>query len=284
MRYKTPAALEMTAKAAARRSALDTGRAMTGFYFHRLLCRIFSDPHRAFVLKGGQSMLARTVDARATKDIDLLCKERSLERALEELERLASADLGDHMRFTLASADPIKVEDEYRSGLRAVFQSTLGPKSLQPISIDLVVDEVPLERAELVAPADRIDVEGLQVCDYLVYPVESALADKLCALVERHDGRASSRVKDLVDIAVYAATCPIDGGKLRERVLREGAVRGIVLPEAFGIPDEWGAPHARQFEKLCSQTGLPILFGALARQSDSRAGFSIPCLPVLQMA
>lgn len=257
MRYKTPAALEMAAKAAARRSVLDTGRAMTGFYFHRLLCRNFSDPHHAFVLKGGQGMLARTVDARATKDIDLLCKERSLERALEELERLASADLGDHMRFTLASADPIKVEDEYRSGLRVVFQPTLGPKSLQPIPIDLVVDEVPLERAEFVAPADRIDIEGLQVCDYLVYPVESALADKLCALVERYDGRASSRVKDLVDIAIHAATCPIDGGKLREHVLREGAVRGIVLPEAFGIPDEWGAPHARQFEKLCSQTGLP---------------------------
>lgn len=161
------------------------------------------------------------------------------------------------MQFTLASADPIKVEDEYRSGLRVVFQPALGPKSLQPIPIDLVVDEVPLERAELVAPADRIDVEGLQICDYLVYPVENALADKLCALVERHDGRASSRVKDLVDIAIYAATCPIDGGKLREHVLREGAVRGIVLPEAFSIPDEWGAPHARQFEKLCSQTGLP---------------------------
>lgn len=63
-------------------------------------------------------------------------------------------------------------------------------------------------------------------------------------------------MKDLVDIAIYAATCPIDGGKLQEHVLREGAVRGIVLPEMFGIPDEWGAPHARQFEKLCSQTGL----------------------------
>lgn len=256
MRYKTPAALEMAVKAAARRSALDTGRAMMGFYFHRLLCRIFSDPHHAFVLKGGQSMLARTVDARATKDIDLLCKERSLERALEELEGLASADLGDHMRFTLASADPIKVEDEYRSGLRVVFQPTLGSKSLQPVSIDLVVDEVPLEHAELVAPADRVDVEGLQICDYLVYPVENALVDKLCALVERHDGRASSRVKDLVDIAIYATTCPIDGGKLREYVLQESVVRGIVLPEAFGIPDEWGTPHARQFEKLCSQTGL----------------------------
>lgn len=258
MRYKTPAALEMAVKAAARKSALDTGRAMTGFYFHRLLCRIFSDPHHAFVLKGGQSMLARTVDARATKDIDLLYKEHSLESALEELERLASADLGDYMRFTLVSADPIKVEDEHRSGLRVVFQPALGPKSLQPISIDLVVDEVPLGHAELVAPADRIEVEGLLVCDYLVYSIESALADKLCALVEEHDGRASSRVKDLVDIAIYASTCPIDGGRLRKHVLREGAVRGIVLPEAFNIPDEWGAPHARQFEKLCSQTGLAL--------------------------
>ncbi|MDO4429465.1 MAG: nucleotidyl transferase AbiEii/AbiGii toxin family protein [Atopobiaceae bacterium] len=257
MRYKTPAALEMAAKAAARQSALDTGRAMTGFYFHRLLCRIFSDPHHAFVLKGGQSMLARTVDARATKDIDLLYREQSLDRALEKLDRLASADLGDHMRFTLTSADPIKVEDEYRSGLHIVFQPALGPKSLQPISIDLVIDEVPLERAELISPADRIEVEGLQVCDYPVYTVENALADKLCALVERHDGRASSRVKDLVDIAVYAVTCAIDGGQLQEHVLREGAVRSIALPETFGIPDEWGAPHERQFEKLCSQTGLP---------------------------
>ena len=257
MRYQTPAALEMAAKAATRRSALDTGRAMTGFYFHRLLCRIFSDPHHAFVLKGGQSMLARTVDARATKDIDLLCKERSLERALEELKRLASVDLGDYMRFTFASADPIKVEDEYRSGLRVVFQPTLGSKSQQPIAIDLVVDEVPLDRAELITPADRIEIEGLPVCDYLVYPVENALADKLCALVERHDRRASSRVKDLVDIAVYAVTCSIDGGKLRERMLQEGAVRGIVLPETFCIPDEWGAPHERQYERLCSQTGLP---------------------------
>ncbi|WP_263477695.1 nucleotidyl transferase AbiEii/AbiGii toxin family protein, partial [Mobiluncus curtisii] len=119
-------------------------------------------------------MLARTVDARATKDIDLLCNERSLERALEDLKRLAFVDLGDYMRFTLVSADPIKAEDEYRSGLRVVFQPTLGSKSLQPIAIDLVVDEVPLESAELITPADRIEVEGLPVCDYLVYPVESA--------------------------------------------------------------------------------------------------------------
>ena len=37
MAYKTPAALEMAVKAAAKASLLDTGRAVSGFYFHRLL-------------------------------------------------------------------------------------------------------------------------------------------------------------------------------------------------------------------------------------------------------
>ena len=256
MRYKTPAALEMAVKASARNSGTDASRAITGFYFHRLLCRIFNDPQHSFVLKGGQSMLARTVDARATKDIDLLYKEQSLEHALSKLEALASTDLDDYMRFMLQSADPIKVEDEDRSGLRIVFQPMLGPKRLQPISIDLVVDKVPLERAEFITPADRVNVEGIQVYDYLVCPVENSLADKLCALTERHDGRASSRVKDLVDIAIYATTCRIDGRSLQQCVLRESRVRGIALPKAFCIPEEWQVAQQRQFEKLCSKTGL----------------------------
>lgn len=268
MRYKTPAALEMAVKAAARQSPLDTGRAMTGFYFHRLLCRIFNDPHRSFVLKGGQGMLARTIDARATKDIDLLYKEQSLEHALKELENLASADLGDHMRFTITSAEAIKADDEYRSGLRVTFQPMLGPKRLQPISIDLVIDEVPLEDAELIAPADRVEIEGLQVCDYLVYPVENALADKFCALAESHDGRASSQVKDLVDIAVYATTCPVDGAKLQRILQREAVVRRITLEGSFDVPEDWGASHGRQFEKLRSQTGLPDSFRTIAATTE----------------
>ena len=80
MRYRTPAALEMAIKAAAKASPLDTNLAISGFYFHRLLCRVFSEKNRKFVLKGGLSVLARTVDAarRATS----ICwrKRRSLER------------------------------------------------------------------------------------------------------------------------------------------------------------------------------------------------------------
>ena len=65
MRYRTPEALGMAVTAAARRSGMDVGRAISGFYFHRLLCRAFSVPDSPFLPKGGQSMLARMPSARA---------------------------------------------------------------------------------------------------------------------------------------------------------------------------------------------------------------------------
>lgn len=264
MKYKTPNALEMAVKAAAKDSPLDTGRAISSFYFHRLLCRIFSDPERGFVLKGGQGMLARTVNARATRDIDLLSKEQSLKGALEALKAAASVDLGDHMRFVFESASEIKTEDEYRSGLSVLFTPWLGRKRMQPISIDLVVDEIPFDEAEIIVPADRIRVEGVKVFDYLVYPVESALADKLCAMVERHDGRPSSRVKDLVDVLVYATTCAVDGGKLTASIRREAGARRLTLAERFVVPKEWEKTYSRQFSKLCAQTGLSNAYTSIA--------------------
>ena len=257
MAYKSAAALEMAVKEAAKASSQDTNRAISGFYFHRLLCRVFTDGNASFVLKGGHGVLARTLDARATRDIDLLSTSDNLEGALADLRHLAQRDLGDFIFFEYEGAEPIKADDEYRSGLSVRFVLVMGVKRMQPISIDLVVDEVPLEGAEPISPADRIDVKGLITCDYLVYPVGAALADKLCALSERRNGRASSRVKDLVDIIIYALTCDIDGNDLQRRVQREIAVRKLEPMEAFSLPEEWGASQARQYAKLCAQTGIP---------------------------
>lgn len=56
MRYKTSEDLDKAIKAAAKASPMDTGRAYAGFFFHRLLCRVFSDPDPRFLLKGGLGM------------------------------------------------------------------------------------------------------------------------------------------------------------------------------------------------------------------------------------
>lgn len=145
----------MAVKEAAKKSPLDTNRAIAGFYFHRLLCRVFSDPDSSFVLKGGQSVLARTVDARATRDIDLLAREASVEAAVADLRRLAGIGLDDFISFSFDKAEPIKADDEYRSGMKVWFTPSFGGKSLQAVSVDLVVDEV-----DDVAP-DMVSAEEL---------------------------------------------------------------------------------------------------------------------------
>lgn len=254
--YKSPQALEMAVKAAAKASPQDTGRAIQGFWFHRLLCRVFREPDSGFVLKGGRGMLARTVDARATRDIDLLAQNSTLDDAVKELQRLASQDLGDFVTFAFEGARTIKADDEYRSGMRLIFTPLLGRKRMQPISIDLVVDEVPLAIVERIAPADRIEVRGIETCDYVVYPVEAALPDKLCGIIERHDDRPSSRVKDLVDIVVYAMTADVNGSELQKRLRRELGARKLTLPQKFAVPEEWRSTHERAYVRLFIQTGI----------------------------
>ena len=235
---------------------MDTGRAYAGFFFHRLLCRVFSDPDSRFLLKGGLSMLARTIDARATRDIDLLSTGYDLEEAVEELKRLAAVDLGDFVTFSFAGMAPIKAEDEYRSGMNVRFQVRLGNKRLQDISIDLVVDDIPQEDFDIVMPADRITVRDLPTCSYRVYAVESSLADKFCGIAERHRGRPSSRQKDLVDVVAYARSFAIDGTKLSRRLRLECLARRMPLPNHFEIPAEWFGAGETRFRKLCRQVPL----------------------------
>lgn len=131
MKYKTPAALEMAVRNAARQSPMDTNRAIAGFYFHRLLCRVFSQGTDRFVLKGGQGVLARTLDARVTRDIDLVAQEESLEEAIADLVQVASIDLNDFVSFVFDRAEQIKAEDEYRSGTKVWF--TPGQGSQHPL-------------------------------------------------------------------------------------------------------------------------------------------------------
>lgn len=129
MKYKTPAALEMAVRNAARESPMDTNRAIVGFYFHRFLCRVFSEDDCRFVLKGGQSVLARTLDARVTRDIDLVAQEESLEEAVADLVRAASIDLEDFVSFVFDRAEQIKEEDEYRCGAKVWFTPLWEPRS-----------------------------------------------------------------------------------------------------------------------------------------------------------
>lgn len=257
--YRSALALEQAVKAAARRSGQDVGRAVEGFYVGRLLERVFSEERKPFVLKGGRGILARTVDARYTTDTDFLYRGGDLEEALGELRRLASKDLGDRMEFRFVSADKIAATQEYRDGCRVRFEVVLdGTRHKSEIAIDLVADPVELGKADLVTPANRLDVKGLAVFDYLVYPVERTVADKVCATMQTYPGgRESSRVKDLVDLVLHVTRYGMVGSDLSRAIEREAGMRGIADLDAFRVPESWRGFYKGAYRKAAAEAKIP---------------------------
>ena len=261
--YKTPEALQMAVRDAARNSRIETSRAIESFYYHRLLCRIFSRPDSKFVLKGGLGMLARTIDARATRDIDLATEELGVEDAVAELKELASIDLGDFIVFRFDGMEPIRVEDEYRDGYKLFFTPVIGGRTLARISIDLVANVVSYGEPDMLAPADRVGVADLPVFDYPVYPVTSAIADKVCGIVETYANKPSSRVKDLVDLVIYITTEDFDYATLSECLSRELKMRKLELDDGFRVPDVWHESYSSRYAALAKRTGMDSSLQAL---------------------
>ena len=70
--------------------------------------RIFDGGESPFVLKGGHGMLARTLDARRTRNIDIATDGLDVEAALRELRGLVSRDMDDFLSYEVVGrlSDP----------------------------------------------------------------------------------------------------------------------------------------------------------------------------------
>ena len=79
---------------------------------------------------------------RVPRGTSICSRETSVEAAVADLRRLAGIGLDDFISFSFDKAEPIKADDEYRSGMKVWFTPSLGGKSLQAVSVYLVVDEV----------------------------------------------------------------------------------------------------------------------------------------------
>jgi hypothetical protein len=261
MDYKTPAALESAIKDAAKRSRVETDKAIMLFWWDRFLNRVFSPDQLEFVLKGGLSMLAR-MGTRYTKDIDLAAKEVDINVAEKRLIELASLDLGDFFVFRFKSSELIKPDDEYRTGKRLVFDVVIGNQRRGVIKVDLVVGCTPLGDPERIVPAHRLGIKGLPTTDYFLYPVEDTTADKVCATLTTYpQARYSSRIKDLIDLVTIATTTSLDFATLGDAIRNEISQRGLRGITVFAIPDEWRAKTINAaYRKAAKTAGLSELY------------------------
>lgn len=262
-RYGSPGAVEAAirnaaAKAAKEAPSLSTAERIRMEYFHRFLCRVFSETEQSdWVLKGGTGMLARIASARATKDIDLFNRHNSLEDALEELRHLAATDLGDFFQFVFTGAEKAVGGEEqpYTDGRKVHFDIYIGANKRGNLNVDLVTGSAMTDEPEYLEPSNSLVLPKLHSVPYRLYPVVDQIADKVCATLTVFNGRQSSREKDLVDLVTLATTYDIDGSRLTLAISQEARVRKLNLPGQFELPSSWGAVYSSEAAKVpaCSR-------------------------------
>lgn len=251
--YGTSRGVEAAIKEAAKKAAsqdpsLDTNKRIQLEYFNRFLSRVFSEGSESeWVLKGGAGMLARIPSTRSTRDIDLYRKGFTIEQALADLKRLAAIDLGDHFRFEYASYQPTLGADTqpYAEGYRVSFTIFIGVTSKGPLNIDLAVGAGVTDEVTIINPATALELPRLASNPYRLYPVVDQIADKVCATMELHNGEASTRQKDLVDLVILAVTHDVDGSALSMAISTESARRRMEPISAFVVPAKWGSGYAK---------------------------------------
>lgn len=240
--------------AAATASASSPGRRTIGDLLvrarhDRFLSRVFADAESSgWLLKGGTGMLARVPEARHTQDVDLSVSGRSLDDAVADLQRRVQRDYGDHMRFELLSSKPAGQGDT-QPGLemrQVVFACFVGEgrsrKRFGDVKVDVVVGPPPTGKPDRMEPATRLHLaRELPTAQYLVYPVADQMADKVCATMSHAypGGRASSRVKDLVDLVILGRTQIVGLRPLQVAIESKRVLSRIESFDRLVIPDGW---------------------------------------------
>lgn len=216
----------------------------------RFLSRIFADGEQSeWLLKGGTAMLARVPRSRSTTDLDLASATAAdLDQAQAALQQAAARDLGDHLRFELATIRPTGRGDN-QPGVhtrRMVFHclDAQTGKKVGQIPIDLVVGPPPVGRVETLDPANRLHLpRPLTASQYRLFPISDQVAEKVCATMMSYNGQPSSRVKDLVDLVTLARTQRINLRELQLAIETKRRLSKIPPFNTFTIPDGWNRPY-----------------------------------------
>ncbi len=227
----------------AEESGMELSALLRQFAYDRLLCRLFSAEPERWVLKGATAMLARLEGrARHTLDVDLYRRDGSLADAERALRETAAVDLGDYFRFTLgAPRQMVQGADTVRISVVAL----LGATDFARFHVDLVAGLSMTGVPASAPPLVPVELSGISHTAYRVYPIADHIADKVCALLERHprpDGgiEQSTRYRDLADLVTFAHNASVDADELRRALRSEAGRRRLTLPDHLEVPSSSG--------------------------------------------
>lgn len=205
--------------AAAEGSAVE--RVRNRLAFQRILARLAL--HDGWVLKGGFCLELRLgLQARATKDLDLLRQGEHVGDPLDLQDLLDEAldtDLGDSFTFRVRAPRQVRREDEMPSTWRVVVEVLYVGHPFGTSTLDVVTSETFPATA-----TERLLISSSLMGDEFSMPAVSLArhaAEKYHAYARIYaQDRPSSRVKDLVDLALVVTEGLVEPTELGRHLRR----------------------------------------------------------------
>lgn len=252
------------------------------YAIERFLYRVSKSKHaQAVVLKG--ALLLKTIGvprARPTMDIDMLRKGKADQASLIALVNdCATLDVkADGLTFLADNlvAEEITKDSEYK-GTRILMDARMDKVRLR-IQIDFGVGDVMVPGPRMIEYPTFLANDTIPL---LAYPVESAIAEKLQAMVAL--GNANSRMKDFYDVWMCSTHLDFNTSTLLGAIEATFRNRETPVPaeEFEALTRAFAEKHRVQWNAFVKKIGEGNLVDALGNVVDEIKAFAMPALSSL---
>jgi predicted nucleotidyltransferase component of viral defense system len=249
------------------------------YAIERFLYRISKSKHaESVVLKG--ALLLKTIGipaARPTMDIDMLRRGKSDQATLMGfVQDCAALQVGpDGLTFLgdSVAAEEITVDSEYK-GARILMDARMDNVRLK-IQVDFGVGDVMVPGPRLIEYPALLDSDVIQL---LAYPVESAIAEKLQAMVSLGD--ANSRMKDFYDVWICSKHLDFKADTLRQAIEATFKNRETPVPtgEFEALTVAFAVRHRAQWNAFVRKIGEGELSDKFDKIVEDLKDFVVPLL------
>ncbi len=183
--------------------------------FDRILARLHHVAPDAWLLKGGVALEYRLQQARATVDVDI-STHLSLDQMTNTLRASTAVELNDYFGLRLGQrSKPVEDVGVYRFKLTVLYEDD---RVFEELKLDVGFADPGLgEPQELTAPP-FLEFAGIKPTTVRAVSIEQHLAEKIHAYTKPRGNRESTRVKDLVDMALLIDDPLLDKDLLAETV------------------------------------------------------------------
>jgi predicted nucleotidyltransferase component of viral defense system len=268
----------------AKKSGATFQQILQQYAIERFLYRISKSTHaQTVILKG--ALLLKTIgisSVRPTMDIDMLRKGKADQTSLINLVKdCATLDVeADGLTFLTDSivAEEITKDLEYQ-GTRILMEARMDNVRLK-VQIDFGVGDVMVPGPRMIEYPVFLHGEAIRL---LAYPIESAIAEKLQAMVAL--GNTNSRMKDFYDVWICSNHLDFNTDTLLNAISATFKNRQTPVPaeEFEALTAKFAEEHRVQWNAFVKKIGENELINALGTIVADLKVFAMPLLRSLAL-